>query len=138
MLGVSQIAGVRYHDRGNGAQPRADLSRVVESTHLRIAGGDIAIRLWAAWILLDREEQFRHGLIKAPGQKMRGSYHVERPADAGAGTEAQRSFNMLDRDIGLARPFLSMPLRCQPRAKLGLSATARSTSAIITPISSPK
>ena len=46
---------------------------------------------------------------------------------------------MLDRDIGLARPeFLRMPLIYQPRAKLGLSARARSTNAIIAPMSSPK
>ena len=35
---------------------------------------------------------------------MRGAYCKERHADAGAGTEAQRGIEMLDRDVGLARP----------------------------------
>src|SRR5271165_7536537 len=35
---------------------------------------------------------------------MRVAYYKERRADARAGTEAQRSFGMLDRDVGLARP----------------------------------
>ena len=104
MLGVPQEAGVRYHDRGDGAQPRDDLSRVVEPAHMRVAGGEIAIRLRVAWILLDREEQLRHCLIEAPAEEMRGAYYEERRADAGAGTEAQRGFDMLDRDVGLARP----------------------------------
>ena len=36
---------------------------------------------------------------------MRDAYYNERRADAGAGTEAQRGFDMLDRDVGLARPI---------------------------------
>ena len=85
MLGVPQVAGVRYHDRGDGAQPRDDLSGVVESTYMDVAGGEKAIRLRVAWILLDREEEFRHGLIKAPADEMRGAYDKERRADAGRG-----------------------------------------------------
>ncbi len=71
MLGVPKVAGVRYHDRGDGAQPRDDLSRVVEPTHMGVAGGEKAIRARKARILLDREEQFRHCLIEAPSEEMR-------------------------------------------------------------------
>jgi hypothetical protein len=35
---------------------------------------------------------------------MRDANESERGADAGARTEAQRGIDMLDRDIGLARP----------------------------------
>ena len=56
VLGVPQGASVRYHDRSNSPQPLDDLSCVVESTHMRVAGGEIAIWLRAAWILVDREE----------------------------------------------------------------------------------
>ena len=69
-----------------------------------IAGGEPAVWRWAAWILLDREEQLRHDLIEAPTDEMRCAYLKKRRADAGAGTEAQRGFDMLDRKVGLARP----------------------------------
>src|SRR6516165_722632 len=95
---------VRYHDRGNGAEPLDDLSCVVEPIHMSIASGEIAVRLRVAWIPLDREEQFRHCLIEAPVGEMRGAYYGKRAADAGAGTEAQRGFDVFDRDVGLARP----------------------------------
>src|SRR5215469_730152 len=36
---------------------------------------------------------------------MRAAYYSERRADAGAGTEAQRGFDMLDRNVGLTRPI---------------------------------
>src|SRR5215831_3998962 len=52
----SAVAGVRYCDRGNGAQPRGYFPCVVEPTHMGIAGGEIAIRLWESGIFLDREE----------------------------------------------------------------------------------
>src|SRR5712671_3424831 len=104
LLDVPQEAGVRYDDRSNGAQPRDDLSGVVESTHMGVAGGEKAIRLRVAWILLDREEEFRYCLIEAPSEEMRGAYYRHRRAVAGAGTEPQRGLDMLDRDFGLARP----------------------------------
>jgi hypothetical protein len=68
-----------------------------------LAGGEYAIRHRVAWIVLDREAQLRHGLIEAPSEEMRCAYLKERRADAGAGAEAQRGFEMLDRDVGLAR-----------------------------------
>ena len=71
LLGIPQKAGVRYYDRGYGAQPRDNLSRVVEPTHMGVAGGEHAIRRREAWILLDRKEQIRQGLIKAPAGEMR-------------------------------------------------------------------
>ena len=45
VLGVSQEAGVRDHDRGNGPQPLDDFSGVVEPTQMRVAGGEKAVRL---------------------------------------------------------------------------------------------
>jgi len=54
---------------------------------------------------LDREEQFRHGLVEASAQEMRDANESERRADADAGTEAQRGFEVLDCEVGLARPL---------------------------------
>src|SRR6516162_1024885 len=36
---------------------------------------------------------------------MRGAYHKERRATTGTGTKAQRGLDMLDRNVGLARPL---------------------------------
>jgi hypothetical protein len=68
-----------------------------------IAGGEKLIRRREAWILLDHDEQLRRGLFEAPSEEMRGAYCEERQADTVTWTEAKRSFNMLDRDVGLAR-----------------------------------
>ena len=70
-----------------------------------IAGGEKLLRRGEAWILLNRDEQLRHGLFEALSEEMRHTYWKERQADAGTRTEAQRSFDMLDRDVGLARPI---------------------------------
>ena len=51
-----------------------------------------------------REEQLQHGLVEPLSKEMRAAYYPERRADGGARTEAHRSFDLLDRDIGLARP----------------------------------
>ena len=138
VLRVTEHRVARHDDSRNGSQPVEYRSCLVDPPHMRVARSEIAIWVGEAWILLNGQEKLRCCLVEAPAGEVRGAYYKERRADAGAGTEAQRSFNMLDRDIGLARPFLSMPLRCQPRAKLGLSARARSINAIIAPISSPK
>src|SRR5438105_11078792 len=99
------MAGVvRYHDRGNGAQPLDGLSGVVKPTHMRVAGGEIAIWLRVAGILLDREEEFRHSLVEPPSKEMSTTHYRKRVGDAGARAEAQRGLNMLDRIVGLARP----------------------------------
>jgi len=66
VLGISVVAGVRDHDRGDGLQLRDDLARVIEPTHMGVAGGENAIRCWTARIILNREEQFRHGFVEAP------------------------------------------------------------------------
>ena len=53
---VSEVAGVRYHYIGDGAQLCDHLSRFLNPAHMRVASGERAIRLGEAWILLDREE----------------------------------------------------------------------------------
>ena len=138
MFWVPQETGVRYYDRGYGAQPRDNLSRVVEPTHMGVAGGETAMRQREARILLDREEQLRYSLTEAPAGEMRGAYYKDRRADADAGTEAQRGFGMLDRDVGLARPQPECAADKPAAREFGLTASARSTNAIMAPMSSPK
>jgi hypothetical protein len=85
VLRVPEEAGVRYHDGGEGVRLRDNLSCVVEPAHMRVAGGEIAIRHRVARMFLDREEQLWHRLIEAPSVERRGAYNKERRADAGAG-----------------------------------------------------
>ena len=73
MLGVPQVASLRYHGRGYGPQPLHDLSCVVEPTHMRVAGSENAGRMRVAWVPLDCEEKVWHGLIETPGVEMRGT-----------------------------------------------------------------
>jgi hypothetical protein len=110
-------------------QPRDDLSRVVEPAHMGVTGGEIAIRMRQARIFLDREQQFRHGLIEAPADEMRGTYYQERRADAGTGTEAQRGVDVLDRDVGPARPPSKDAADNPTAGVVRLMASARSRSA---------
>jgi hypothetical protein len=103
VLGVPELADVRHHDRGDRPQPRDKLSRFFQPAHMRVACGENAVRHREGWIFLDREAEFRHGLVKASADEVGEAHHGERRADAGARTEAQRGFAMLDRDVGLAR-----------------------------------
>ena len=120
------------------SQPLDDSACVIEPTHIGVAGGETAMRQREAWVLLDREEELRHGLTEAPAGEMRGAYYKDRRADADAGTEAQRGFGMLDRDVGLARPQPECAADKPAAREFGLTASARSTNAIMAPMSSPK
>ena len=58
-----------------------------------------------AHVLLDREEQLWHCLIEASAGQKRHADNGEGRTYSGAGTEAQRGLDMLDRDVGLASPI---------------------------------
>src|SRR5215469_6464616 len=103
VLGVPELAKVRHHDRGDRPQPRDNFARFFEPTHVRVTRGENAIRLRERWIFLDREAQFRHGLVEAPAAETSEAHHEEGGADTRARTEPQRDFAMLDRDVGLTR-----------------------------------
>jgi|HubBroStandDraft_6_1064221.scaffolds.fasta_scaffold33304_5 hypothetical protein len=121
MLGVPQVAGIRYHDTADGAKPPGDFLCLGEASHMGIAGGEIAVRRREARIVLDRQEQFRHGLLEPPSQEMRLAYQRKRSADAGARAEPQRGFGMLDREVGVARKkpenAADMPTPCKIRVQ---------------------
>jgi hypothetical protein len=106
VFGVPQVGEVRYYSRVKGPQLRDDFACLVEPTHMRVAGGKNAIRVLETWILLDREQQFRHCLIEAPAEEMRDAYIEERCADSGARAEAQCGLHMLDRDVLAGPPTL--------------------------------
>ena len=74
MPGVPLVGAVRYHDRSDGAQPRNDLSCVIEPTHMGVAGGESAVRRREARIILDREKQFRHCFSEAPTEETGVAY----------------------------------------------------------------
>src|SRR5215472_15803162 len=103
VLWVAQTRDVRHQDRGDSAQPLDVLSGFVGPAQMGVARSDPAIWLRRVRIILDRHEQLRYRLLEAAAEAMRGADCIERCADAGAGTKAQRDFDMLDRDVGLAR-----------------------------------
>ena len=59
-----------------------------------VASGETAVRPRVARIVLGREEQFRHSLVETPTKEMRDAQISERCADASAGTETQRDFEI--------------------------------------------
>src|SRR6516165_3423843 len=104
MLGGAKLGETRHHEGRDLTQPCDDRSRLVAASHVGIAGCETAIRLRVRRVILDCEEQFRHGLIEAPAQKKRPAYYSKRIADAGARTEAERDSDVFDRGIGLPSP----------------------------------
>src|SRR5215469_1553485 len=103
MLGVPQVAGIRDDDSADTAKPLDDFLRLGQAPHMGIAGGEIAVGRREGRIVLDREKQLRHGLIKPPSQKKRLAYQRKRRANPSARTETQRGLGMLDREVGVAR-----------------------------------
>ena len=104
---------------------------------MRTACGEITIRDRKTWILLDREEQLRRCLIEPSIEKMCEAYCNERRFDADARAEAQRGLGMLDPEIRLARPRPEDAAGEPALREMGLIASARSSNAIIAPMSSP-
>ena len=104
MFRVPQKAKGRQYDRGDAPEPLHDFSRRFEPPHMGIAGGESAIWLRVGRIILNREKEFWHRLIKTPTQEMCPAYQCERVADAGARTETERGIRILYRDIGLPGP----------------------------------
>ena len=76
MLRVAQRDIVRDYYWRDRAQPLDNRSGLVQPAHVGMASRENAVRLREARLVLDREEQLRHGLIKPPAQKMRHSYYA--------------------------------------------------------------
>jgi hypothetical protein len=104
VFSVPQEAKGRQYDRGSASEPLHDFSRLFEQPHMGVAGGESAIWLRVGWIVLNREEEFRHSLIETSTQEMCPAYQCERVPDAGARTETERGIRILYRDIGLPGP----------------------------------
>src|SRR5262249_48296309 len=69
-----------------------------------VAGGEKAIRLRKARILLRSEAQFRNSLVETPPEEMRRADDEERRADPSMRAETEGGFRTLNRKVGLARP----------------------------------
>src|SRR5690242_21806626 len=88
---------------------------------MRIAGGKGVICRWMARIFLNFVEQKRHSFFKAPAEEMRNTYHLDGSTNARTRTQAQRGFEMLDRDVGLPGPYpdrtTDVPAACVARVE---------------------
>jgi hypothetical protein len=101
VCGIAVGTEVRNDDGSNCPYLRDNFPCLGEPAHMCVAGGKSAVRRRMARVLLDPEEQIRYGFFKAPADQMCMTYHLDGTADARPWTQAQRGFEMLDRDIGL-------------------------------------
>src|SRR5262249_40093395 len=102
--GAPQRTGGREHQRRDDTQARNDFPRFRTPSHMGIAGGEIAVGVGVAGIILYRKKQVWSRLVETLRGEMGGADDVERAADAGARAKAQRDLDMLDREIVLAGP----------------------------------
>ena len=70
MLRVSPVHGIRHHHGCNGFEPCDGLSGLVQPPYMRIASRQKAISGCPARMFLERSEQHRRGVVKAPGEKV--------------------------------------------------------------------
>jgi len=70
VLRVSPVHGIRHHHGCNGFEPCDGLSGLVQPPYMRIASRQKAISGCPARMFLERSEQHRRGVVKAPGEKV--------------------------------------------------------------------
>ena len=129
---------VWQHLGSQHAQPVDHLARFVEPSHMGITSSKTPVGPWPGWGLLHRYKQLGCRLVEAMEEEVRDAHHPEVITDAVAWVEAERSLHLLDREIRLACPNTEgTPQHPRPR-EAGLSASARSTSVIWVPTSSPR
>lgn len=93
-----------------------------------IARGENAAGVRIARIFLNRQEQLRRRFVKLAFEEMGFADQAQRRTRALARAQPQRSLGMLDREIVLTAPEPQNATQNQPREKLGVSVSARSTS----------
>jgi len=71
---------------------------------MRVASSKMPIRLHMSRVLLDRQRQCRHRLIKALTEELCTAQRRARGADAGAGAETQRGLKMRDCETAVPGP----------------------------------
>src|SRR5262249_33522041 len=104
VLWIAERQVVWHHVGSQHAQPVDHLTRVVESPHMGIAGGQAPVGPWPRRRLLHRHAQRGCCLVEAAAGEVRDSQYPEVVADAVTWVEAERCLDLLDREIGLARP----------------------------------
>ena len=88
MCGIAHSAEIRNYDGSDCPQLRDDFPCVVEPAHMRIAGGESAVRSWMVRVFLDAKPQTRYRFIEASAEEMCRTYQVDRRADARPRAEA--------------------------------------------------
>src|SRR5260370_24109536 len=120
------------------AQPLDHRARIVEQPHMGLASRKITVGVREKRPGLDRNPQPWHGLLEMSAEEQSGTDQerlLSRPRARGLRRKAISPCSIA-RSVWPAHS-LRKPLMCQPTAKLGLKARARSTSAIIASRSSP-
>src|SRR5262249_31149986 len=73
---------VRHDYRIDPKQSRDDFSCVLEPSHVGVAGGEVAVSIWGAWIPLDREKELRRRLVEVTAGEERATDYRECPANS--------------------------------------------------------
>src|SRR6516164_8914118 len=104
MLGGPPMHCILRHDQGSDCpQTLYNVSRVVESTHLRVASGQKSICGRPARVLLQRPQQHRYRVSKSLNEKVAyADPHESVSPEVCA--EPQRGLKMVDRDFRCPYP----------------------------------
>src|SRR5271166_2427479 len=94
----------RYYDVRQSSQPLDGFVCLVKSSHVCATRREKAVARDPVRLLLQRLTQRRSGFLKSPGKEMGHADPHERVCSPFARVEAQRSLEMLDREIGLPGP----------------------------------
>jgi hypothetical protein len=135
---AAPMGGDGHDDGGDRHQPLDDLSRLVEPAHLCVTGRKKAVSWHPVGMLLQRSEQIVLACSNRPAKKWPTPIPMKGfPVwSCGLRRKAVSKWSIARGDC--PAHSLSQPLRCQPKAKLGFSDTARSINAMAALISSPK
>ena len=104
MLGYSPLYDVGQHARGDRPQLSDDLSRVLKSSRMGVAGCEIPVDSGMAWEFAQSCEECRDRLVEAAFEKAGHADAEELGRISIKRTEADGDLQMLDRDILLTGP----------------------------------
>jgi hypothetical protein len=112
VLGVAIPHRTFHHHRRNRAHPRDDLLRLVEPSHMRVAGSENAIGYWEARSPFERGEQVCRRLIEPAAEEMGFAYGRQIRRHTFTWAEAQIGPKVLKCEIGLTgkKPKQSAPV----------------------------
>ena len=97
MLAIAPMRGIRHHHGRKNSQLLDNCSRFVQSTQMRVTGGEKTTGRNPARLLLQRPEQHRPCFLEPPGKEVADADPHQRRRRRITRIETQRCFEMGDR-----------------------------------------